>query len=67
MICSDATKVDEVSRIEKNLKNGQTTDAEMKSAEKDETSMEEIEKTEENIEETKKEDNADSAGIRFVC
>ncbi|CAD1479636.1 unnamed protein product, partial [Heterotrigona itama] len=58
---SDATKLDEVSRTEKNLKNGQTTDAEMKSAEKDETSMEEIEKTEENIEETKKEDNADGA------
>lgn len=59
-------KIDEASRIEKNLKNGQNTDAEDKNIEKDETLTEETEKVEENTEETKKEGDLENTGISFV-
>ncbi|XP_017793039.1 PREDICTED: serrate RNA effector molecule homolog [Habropoda laboriosa] len=59
---SDANKPDEVLRMEKNFKNGQNVDTEMKSTAKDEASMEEVEKPEENTEEAKKEDDMDGAG-----
>lgn len=64
--CSDMNKMDEASRTEKNLKNGQNADVEDKNTEKDETLTEEIEKVEENTEETKKEGDLDNAGISLV-
>lgn len=64
--CSDMNKIDEASRIEKNLKNGQNADTEDKNIEKDETLTEETEKVEENTEETKKEGDLDNTGISFV-
>ncbi|XP_017762260.1 PREDICTED: serrate RNA effector molecule homolog isoform X4 [Eufriesea mexicana] len=59
---SDGSKIEDASRTEKSFKNGQSSDAEVKSVEKDETSIEEVEKLEETTEETKKDDIEGTTG-----